>query len=127
MLQLVAISLLDCFVELIEQDLLYDQGEVVIYKGFGLGVGEELLYGRPGAVKLVLKIVVADGVGVIMAHNEVPLGGCDQLSIRSALQFRIGGALTGPGVLLDELFNSLSQPKLVYEVDVEPVAEVLFH
>ena len=77
MLQLEAISLMDCFVELIEKDLLYDQGEIVIDKGFGLGVGEELLYGRPGAVKLVLKIVVADGVGVIMAHNEVSLGGCD--------------------------------------------------
>ncbi len=127
MLQLETVSLLDRFIELIEQDLPYGHGEVVIDKGFDLRVSEELLYGRPGAVKLVLEVVVADGVGVIMAHNEVSLGGCDQLSIRSSLQFGVGGAFAGSGVLLDEFFNSLSQPKLVYEVDVKPVAEMLFH
>ena len=75
----------------------------------------------------MLEIIVADGVRAIMAHDQVPLGGRQQLPVGPALRFGIGRPVARANVPLDKLLDAFSQPKLVDQVDVEPVAEVLFH
>ena len=75
----------------------------------------------------MLKIIIADGVGVIVAHNEVAFGSCDELSVCAAFRFGVNGSFAGPDVPCDESFDAFSQPELVYDVDVEPVSEVLLH
>ena len=53
-----------------------------------------MCYARPWPVKFVLKIEVADGIGAIMAHDEVTLCSCEQFSVGLSFQFGVYGSFT---------------------------------
>jgi len=126
-LQIEAIPGLYFFLELVEKDLLYEQGEVVVDVWFCVGIVDQVLDGGPWAVELVFEIIIADGVSVEMADHQVSLGGCEQFPVGAAFEFGVDGAFPGSGVPGDETLDPLSEPQLVDEIDVEPVTEVFFH
>ena len=127
MLKLKAVLGLNSFIELIEHDLFYDHRQVVFDKGRNIRFVAEGFYARPGTVQFVLEIIVADGIAAVVTYDKVAFGGRQQLSFCSAFEVGIGGLFAGAGVFLYKLFNPFSQPQLMYQVDVESVAEVFFH
>ncbi len=82
---------------------------------------------RTGPIKFVFKIIITNGIGMIMAHHQVTLCRCEQLPVGSAFRFGICCSFSGPGVHLDEFINAFSQPEFVYKINVEPVAKVFLH
>ncbi|MBA7618379.1 hypothetical protein ES703_25705 [subsurface metagenome] len=86
-----------------------------------------MFYARAWSVELVLKIIIANGIGVIMAHNKVSFGCCEQLSVGPAFQFGVCRSFAWSSAPFNKFFDAFSQPKLVYEIDVEPVAELFSH
>jgi len=126
-LQVETVSALDLLVELVEQHLSQHQRQVIAQVWLRLRIVQQMADARSWPVQFAFQPVIADGIRVVVAHDQIAFGRGQQLAFGQALQFGVDGPLAGTRVSLEEPVDALAKPQFVDEIDVKPVAEACAH